>query len=98
MLVTLLVGVMNDGMDLLLWLAMAAFALKQTVEVSAMTILAWWDVNTGIEIALMFMWINVVAMAVASALAQVRLRRAIENRQVPALFERLHALRRPAES
>lgn len=98
MLATLLVGVMNDGMDLLLWLAVAVYTLKQTVEVSVMAILAWWDINPGIGAALIFMWINVVAMAVGSALAQVRLRRAIENRHVPALFERLHALRRPAES
>jgi hypothetical protein len=98
MLVTLLVGVMNDGMDLLLWLAVAVYTLKQTVEVSVITILAWWDITSGIEAALIFMWINVVAMTMASALAQVRLRRAIANRHVPALFERLHALRHPAES
>ena len=98
MLVTLLVGVMNDGMDLLLWLAVAAYTLKQTVEVSVMAILAWWDIQPGLEAALAFMWINVLAMAAASLLAGLRLRRAIENRHVPALFERLHAFRRPAES
>jgi hypothetical protein len=50
------------------------------------------------EAVLIFYWINVAVGAVVSLLAQVRLRRAVENRHVPALFERLHALRHPAES
>jgi hypothetical protein len=98
MLVALLVGVVNDGMDVLLWLAVAAYTLKQTLGVSLMAMLAWWELDGGIDAALLFMWINIVAMAIASALARVRLRRALQNRHVPALFERLHALRRPVES
>jgi hypothetical protein len=98
LLLALLLGVMNDGMDLLLWLAVAAYTLKETIGVSLTAILAWWDTARSVEAALLYWWMNVVVMAVASLLAGLRLRRAIENRHVPALFERLHALRRPAES
>lgn len=98
LLLALLLGVMNDGMDLLLWLAVAAHAIKEALVVSLMAILAWWEPGRVPEAALIFYWINVAVAMVASLLAQVRLRRAIENRHVPALFERLHALRRPAES
>jgi hypothetical protein len=98
LLLALLLGVMNDGMDLLLWLAVAAYAIKETLVVSLMAILASWEGGRALEAALIFYWINVAVGIVASLLAQVRLRRAIANRHVPALFERLHALRRPAES
>jgi len=98
LLLALLLGVMNDGMDLLLWLAVVAHTLKEALVVSLMAIIAWADPGRAMEAALMFYWINVGVGVVASLLAQVRLRRAIENRHVPALFERLHALRRPAES
>jgi hypothetical protein len=98
MLLALLLGVMNDGMDLLLWLAVAALIIKETLVVSLMAIMAWWEGGRATEATVIFYWVNVVVAIVASLLAQVRLRRAIENRHVPALFERLHALRRPAES
>jgi len=98
LLLALLLGVMNDGMDLLLWLAVAVHTIKETLVVSLMAILAWWENGRAMEAVLIFYWINVAVAMVASLLAQVRLRRAIENRHVPALFERLHALRRPAES
>jgi hypothetical protein len=98
LLLALLLGVMNDGMDLLLWLAVAAHAVKETLVVSLMATLAWLESARVMDAALIFYWINVVVAVIASLLAQIRLRRAIENRYVPALFERLHALRRPAES
>lgn len=98
LLLALLLGVMNDGMDLLLWVAVAAHTVKETLVVSLMAIMAWSERGRAMEAALMFYWINVGVGIVASVLAQVRLRRAIENRHVPALFERLHALRHPAES
>ena len=98
LLLALLLGVMNDGMDLLLWLAVAAHTIKEALVVSLMAMMAWWESGRAMDAALIFCWINVAVAIVASALAQVRLRRAIENRHVPALFERLHALRRPAES
>jgi hypothetical protein len=98
LLLALLLGVMNDGMDLLLWLAVAAHTMKEALVVSLMAIMAWWETGRAMEAALLFYWLNVAVAIVASLLAQVRLRRAIENRHVPALFERLHALRRPAES
>lgn len=97
LLLALLLGVMNDGMDLLLWLAVAAHAIKEALVVSLMAVLAW-ESGRAMEAVLIFYWINVAVAVVTSLLAQVRLRRAIENRHVPALFERLHALRRPAES
>ena len=98
MLLALLVGVMNDGMDLVLWLAVAAHAVKETLVVSLMASLALLESARALDAALIFCWINVAVALIASVLAQIRLRRAIENRHVPALFERLHALRRPAES
>lgn len=97
LLLALLLGVMNDGMDLLLWLAVATLAIKEALAVSLMAILAW-ESGRAMEAVLIFYWTNVAVGVVVSLLAQVRLRRAIENRHVPALFERLHALRRPAES
>jgi hypothetical protein len=98
MLLALLLGVMNDGMDLLLWMAVAAYTLKETVGVSLTTIIAWWDTARSVEAILLYWWSNVAVMAGACLLAWLRLRRAMQHRHVPALFERLHALRRPAES
>lgn len=98
LMVALLLGVVNDGMDLLLWLAVAAFTLKETLSVSLTAILAWWETARASEAALLYCWINVLGMAAAVLLARIRLRRASERRYVPALFERLHAMRRPAES
>lgn len=98
LLVALLLGVMNDGLDLLLWLAVAAYTLKQTVGVSLMAILAWWERDQTVQAGRILLVLSVAVMAGTAVLAYVRLRRAMERRYVPALFERLHAMRRPAES
>lgn len=92
----LLAAVQNDGMDQLLWLALAAYALKETVSVSLMGILSFWGL-TEVGIYLTgFWWMQVGVGCGMAALAVRRMHLASGGRRVPAIFERLHALRRPA--
>jgi hypothetical protein len=92
----LLAAVLNDSMDQLLWLALAAFALKETVSVSLFAVLAWWSMAAHAEAYRIFYWLAMALTAGMAGLAARRLRMAAAGRRVPALFERLHALRRPA--
>jgi hypothetical protein len=90
----LLAAVLNDGMDQLLWLALALYALKETVSVSLFAIIAWWSLAAHPEAWRYFYWGAAALAAGMSALAARRLRLAGEGRHVPALFERLYTLRR----
>lgn len=92
----LLAAVLNDSMDQLLWLALAAYALKETVSVSLFAVLAWWSMAAHVEAYRIFYWVALGLSAGMVGLAARRLRMATAGRRVPALFERLHALRRPA--
>lgn len=90
----LLAAVLNDGMDQLLWSALALYALKETLSVSQLAVMAWWSVAPHSEVYYFFYGSGVVLGAGMCAVAVRRLRLAERGRHVPALFERLHALRR----
>lgn len=90
----LLAAVLNDGMDQLLWLALALYALKETITVSHLAVIAFWTVAPHAEVFYVFYGGSVVLGAGMCAVAVRRLRLAGQGRHVPALFERLHALRR----
>lgn len=91
----LLAAVQNDGLDQLLWLALAVYALKETVSVSLLAVISFWGVANVSAYYTIFLWLQVVLVGGMTALATRRLRLATGGRRVPALFERLHALRRP---
>ncbi|HEX8391898.1 MAG TPA: hypothetical protein VF665_06000 [Longimicrobium sp.] len=93
LLAVLLAGVARDGLDQLLWLALAAYAVKETFSVSLFTILAWWRVQVEPAAWVAFYWVNGLAMVVMVMLAFRRLQHARAGNAVPALFERLHAVR-----
>lgn len=90
----LLAAVLNDSIDQLLWLALALYALKETVSVSLFTIIAWWSLAAHPDAWRYFYWGATALAAGMSVLAARRLRLAGEGRHVPALFERLYTLRR----
>jgi hypothetical protein len=91
----LLAAVQNDGLDQLLWLALAVFALKETVTVSLLAVIALWGVGYVLPYFHAYSWLHVVLGGVMAGIAARRLHLAGGGRRVPALFERLHALRRP---
>jgi hypothetical protein len=90
----LLVAVLDDSIDQLLWFALGLYTLKETMSVSLFAVLAWWNVAADTEAWRTFYWGAAVLVASMCAVAARRLRLAGEGRRVPALFERLHALRR----
>lgn len=92
----LLAAVLNDGMDQLLWLSLALYALKETLSVSQLAVIAFWAVAPHAEVFHFFYGSAVVLGAGMCAFAVRRLRLAGAGRRVPAVFERLHALRSPA--
>lgn len=92
----LLAAVQNDGLDQLLWLALAVYALKETVSVSILAVMAWWSMAYVATYYTIFLWLQVVLAGVMAGLVGRRLYLASGGRRVPALFERLHALRRAA--
>lgn len=90
----LLAAVLNDGMDQLLWLALALYALKETIAVSQMAVIAFWTVAPHAEVFYFFYGSSMVLVAGMCGMAARRLRLAGQGRRVPAVFERLHTLRR----
>jgi hypothetical protein len=90
----LLAAVQNDGMDQLLWLALAAYALKETVGVSLLAVIAFWGVADVKPYYAGFFWMQVGVGTLMAAVAARRLHLAGGGRRVPAVFERLDALRR----
>jgi hypothetical protein len=87
----LFAAVYYDGLDQLLWLALAAYALKETLAVSFLPVVAgsslYWIV---------FYWMALALTVCMAGLAARRLQLAVGGRRVPAAFEAVHALRRPA--
>lgn len=92
----LLAAVQNDAMDQLLWLALATYALKETVSVSLLAVMAFWGMAHVKTYFLILFWLQVGVGCAMAALAARRLHLASGGRRVPALFERLHGLRRHA--
>lgn len=96
LMLALFAAVRNDGMDQLLWLALAVYTLKETVSVSLIGVLHAWTMTYASTYFNIFYWMAVVLTAGMAGLAARRLHLASGGRRVPAVFERLHALRRPA--
>jgi hypothetical protein len=93
LMVVLLAGVRTDGLDQLLWLAVAAYTVKDALCANLLTLVAWWEVVPQPVAMLAMYWINATGMAVMVALAARRVHHATAHHPVPALFERLHSMR-----
>lgn len=89
----LFIAVLNDSMDQLLWLALSAYALKETLRVSLFAVIAWWMVGQDVTAYRMFYWVGIFFSVTMVVLAVRRLRAAAAGRTVPALFERLSPMR-----
>jgi hypothetical protein len=87
----LFAAVHHDGLDQLLWLAMAAYALKETLAVSFLPVL----VDGAIYWAV-FYWLALALTACMVGLAWRRLQLANSGRRPPPAFAGVHGLRRPA--
>jgi hypothetical protein len=92
----LFAAVHNDGLDQLLWLALAVYTLKETMTVSFLTVMAAWTMTYAATYWTVFYWVLPVLGAVMVGFAARRLQLAMGGRRVPAAFEAVHALRRPA--
>lgn len=92
---TLLLSLVNDGIDRLLWFALAAYALKEVLNVSLLAIMAWWTTAPDPAAWRIFYWLAMAAMASMCALAARRLRLARAGTRVPALLERGPPVRHP---
>lgn len=93
----LLAAVQNDGLDQLLWLSLAVYALKETVSVSLLAVMAFWGMAYVVTYYTIYLWLQAVLAGVMAGIAARRLQLASGGRRVPALFEKLHALRRSAQ-
>jgi hypothetical protein len=92
----LLAALVYDAFDRLLWLSMAAFAFKETLNVSLLAMMTWWSVSPDPVAFWTFSWIMLVVTGAMAAMGARRLALARSGRRVPALFERARPLRRPA--
>jgi hypothetical protein len=92
----LFAAVHHDGLDQLLWLALAAYTLKETMSVSLMAVMAAWTMTYAATYWTVFYWVCIVLGVCMAGLAARRLQLASGGRRVPAAFEAVHALRRPA--
>ncbi|HEU4885215.1 MAG TPA: hypothetical protein VFT45_23335 [Longimicrobium sp.] len=91
----LFAAVHNDGLDQLLWLALAVYTLKETMTVSFLAVMAAWTMTYAATYWTVFYWVLPVLGAIMAGLAGRRLQLAAGGRRVPAAFEAVHALRRP---
>lgn len=96
MMAALFAAVRHDGLDQLLWLALAAFTLKETMSVSFMAVMSAWTMDYAGTYWKVFYWVLGVLGVAMVLLAARRLQLASGGRRVPAAFEGVHALRRPA--
>jgi hypothetical protein len=87
----LFAAVHHDGLDQLLWLAVAAYALKETLAVSFLPVLVdgaiYWTI---------FYWLALALTACMVGLAWRRLQLANSGRRPPLAFAGVQGLRRPA--
>lgn len=96
MMMALFAAIYTDGLDGLLWLALAIFTLKETMTVSFMAVIAAWTMTYAAAYFTVFYWVIAVMAWCMVAVAARRLHLASGGRRVPAPFERVHALRRAA--
>lgn len=96
MMSALFAAIHNDGLDQLLWMALAIFTLKETMSVSFLAVLAAWTMDYAGTYLSVFYWVAAALEVCMIAVAARRLYLATGGRRVPAPFERVHAMRRPA--
>lgn len=96
MMVALFAAIHSDGLDRLLWLALAIFTLKETMTVSFMGVIAAWTMDYAAAYFTVFYWVIAALAWCMVGVAARRLQLATGGRRVPAPFERVHALRRTA--
>lgn len=96
MMAALFAAIHRDGLDQLLWLALAIFTLKETMTVSFMAVMASWTMAYAAAYYTVFYWVAAAMAWCMVAVAARRLQLAGGGRRVPAPFERVRALRRPA--
>lgn len=92
----LFAAVHYDGLDQLLWLALAVYTLKETMSVSFMAVMAAWTMTYASTYFTVFYWVTTALGGCMVVLAARRLQLASGGRRVPAAFEAVHAMRRPA--
>jgi hypothetical protein len=92
----LFAAVHYDGLDQLLWLALAVYTLKETMSVSFMAVMAAWTMTYAGTYFTVFYWVTTALGGGMVLLAARRLQLATGGRRVPAAFEAVHAVRRPA--
>jgi hypothetical protein len=98
MMMALFAAVYHDGLDQLLWLALALFTLREAMNVSFMAVMASWTMTYARTYFTVFYWVGIVLGAGMIGFAARRLQLASGGRRVPVAFERVHAMRRPAHS
>ncbi|HEX2208608.1 MAG TPA: hypothetical protein VHG93_13060 [Longimicrobium sp.] len=96
MMAALFAAISSDGLDQLLWLALAIFTLKETMTVSFLAVIAAWTMDYAAAYFKVFYWVATVLELCMLAVAARRLYLAGGGQRVPAPFERVHAMRRPA--
>lgn len=96
MMAALFAAIHSDGLDRLLWLALALFTLKETMAVSFMAVIAAWTMTYAATYFTVFYWVTAALAWCMVGVAARRLQLATGGRRVPAPFERVHALRRAA--
>lgn len=96
MMAALFAAIHSDGLDRLLWLALALFTLKETMAVSFLAVMAAWTMDYAAAYFGVFYWVATVLEICMLGVAARRLYLASGGRRVPAPFERVHAMRRAA--
>jgi hypothetical protein len=96
MMAALFAALHSDGLDQLLWLALAIFTFKETITVSFMAVIAAWTMTYAATYFTVFYWVIAALAWCMVGVAARRLQLAAGGRRVPAPFERVHALRRAA--
>jgi hypothetical protein len=92
----LFAAIHSDGLDQLLWLALAVYTLKETMTVSFLAVMAAWTMTYAAAFYTVFYWVTAAMAWCMVGVAARRLQLATGGRRVPAPFERVHALRRAA--
>ncbi|WP_420127561.1 hypothetical protein [Longimicrobium sp.] len=91
----LFAAVHRDGLDQVLWLALAAYTLKETMTVSIMAVMAAWTMTYARTYFSVLYWVGIVIGLCMVGFAARRLQLSAGGRRVPPAFEAVHSMRRP---
>ena len=92
----LLLALVMDALDRLLWAGLALFALKEVLNVSLFAILAWWSASPDPLAVRVFYWLMLSTTVAMNGIALHRLSLARAGARVPAPFQLGGTLRRSA--